>query len=339
MSCSQQTLTTEITSDKFDNQTEVVQFDSVEYIDIIDPIISSSDYIRLDSIFLDEDNQETVIITDQIIENILNVYNLYEVDHNTYEIINFFDLHIKKLSSLDIDILVNKIVSKIETDYNTLKNVVVEPEFLYITQDYNNRLTTTYLDNYQINEEAISLYPEIELYIKRLRTIVNGGYQIRKFGDKYYIFPDYASILVRYDDYYGEETNDLVSILVSNSRNIVKAGDTILMDNEGIAYQINQIEVFLKKYPNSVYHELLKGMYQEYFITLLTNPSNTEELTSRVIKYHYYVITDFKEIVDRYSGTQMSRLLNQLVEYTDENATQYDQEIIDEIIEKIKTSY
>lgn len=339
MGCSKQTLTTIITSDKFDDKTDVKTFDQEAYIDLIHPIISDENYIRVDSVFLDEDNQEKVIITDQIIGNILNIYNTYEKGRSTYEAINFFDMHVKKLSSLDIDILIYKIIHKIESDYLLLKSVVTEPEFLYITQDYNNRLTTTFLDNYELTDEVLVLYPDIDVYIKRLKTIINGGYQIRKFGDAYYIFPDYASILVRYDDYYSEETDDLVYVLVNNSRNIVLAGDQILKDNEAIAYQINMIEDFLKKYGNSVYHDLLKDIYEMHFITLITNPSNVKAVTSRVTKYDFDVVEDFKDIVNRYSSTQMSRLLNQLIDHIEDNAYQYDQEMIDEIIEKIKASY
>ncbi len=337
--CGTNSLSQDVASDKFDEITELKQFNIETYIESIDSIISSDGYIRLDSIFLEEETQETVVLTDQVIENILDVYNEYENNHSTYEIINFFDLHVKKLSPLDIDIIIHKIVNKVESDYLIYLQLINQPEFKYITKDYNNRLTTTYLDNYLITTEALYLYPNIEFYIINLNRIINGGYQIRKFGSEYYIFPDYASFLVRYDDYYSEQTNDVVDVLVSNSRNVVSTDDAILMDNEEIAYQIDQIEDYLKKYPNSVYYDMLKLMYQDYFRTLITNPSNIEVLTSRVTKYQYNVVTDFRKIVDRYSNTQLSRLLNQLVESIDENAAQYDQTFIDELIIKIMASY
>ena len=336
--CSTQNLSEEIPSTKFSEKTVIDQFDTKEYIEKIDPIVSSDSYIRLDSIFLDEDNQVTVVVTDLVVENILNTFNEYAKEHTTYEVINFFDLHIKSLSTLDIDIMIHKIVDKIESDYALLLPIVDQPEFKHITKDYNNRLTTTYLNNIDLSPEVLAIYPEIEIFISELNEIINGGYQIRKFDDKYYIFPDYASVLVRYDDYYSEETYDVTSILVSNSRNIVKAGEQILMDNDGIAYQINQIEGFLKKYPSSVYYDMLRGIYQEYFVTLIKNPDNTEMLSSR-LRYNPNVINDFREIVDRYSNTQLSRLLNQLVEDIDANGTYYSDEFVDEVISKIMSSY
>ncbi|MCH4890768.1 hypothetical protein EZV73_24530 [Acidaminobacter sp. JC074] len=336
--CSSQSLSEVIPSEKFAEKTEINQFDTEKYIEKVHPIVSSDDYIRLDSIFLDEDNQETVVITDQVVENILNAFNEYGKDHNSYELINFFDLHIKHLSSLDIDIMIYKIVEKVESDYLLIRPIVDQPEFEYITRGYNNRLTTTYLDNIELTPELLALYPNVEDFISTLGDIVNGGYQIRKFEDHYYIFPDYASVLVRYDDYYSEETYEATNILVSNSRNIVQAGEIILIDNDGIAYQINQIEGFLKKYPNSVYYDMLRGIYQEYFITLINNPDNTEVLSSR-LRYNPNVIKDFKAIIDRYSNTQLSRLLNQLVEAIEGNGTYHDQVFVDEIIAKIMSSY
>lgn len=337
--CSVKSIANDITNDKFEDESELKGFNKEAYIETIDPVISSKDYIRLDSIFLEEDSNEVIVITDQVANNILNVYQLYEENHSTYDTINFLDLHIKKLSSLDIDILIYKLIKKVETDYIELKNLVVEPEFLYITKDYTNRLTSTYLDNYEVTQEALTLYPDLEDYIEKLHMIITGGYQIRKFENRYYIFPDYASFLVRYDDYYSEATKDIADILVSKSRNIVKTEDIILMDIEEIAYQVNQIEDYLKKYPDSVYYDMLRETYRDYFITMVTNEDNTEILTSRVTLYKYDVLSDFRKIRDRYSYTQLSRLLDQMVTAIDENAGQYNKAIIEDLITKINTSY
>ncbi|MBI9012305.1 MAG: hypothetical protein JEZ08_08775 [Clostridiales bacterium] len=337
--CSMKSIANDITYDKFEDKSELKEFSMKAYIETIDPVISSKDYIRLDSIFLEEDSNEVVVITDQVVNNILNIYQSYEENRSTYAVINFLDLHIKRLSSLDIDILIYKLIYKVETDYIELKNLVTEAQFLYITKDYVNRLTNTYLDNYEVTQEALALYPEIEDYIEKLYLIISGGYQIRKFEDRYYIFPDYASFLVRYDDYYSEATKDITDILVSKSRNIVKTEDMILMDIEEIAYQINQIEDYLKKYPDSVYYDMLRETYRDYFITMITNEDNIEILTSRVTLYKYDTLSDFRKIRDRYSYTQMSRLLDQMVTAIDENAGQYNEAIIEDIITKINTSY
>jgi len=337
--CNNTPLTENVTPDKFIEADTIEMFDTSSYLKSIDPLISSLDYLRLDSIFLDEEEQETVIITNQVMENILVLYNEYAEEHSTYDVINFFDLHVKKMSDMDIDILVHKIVEKVELDYQSYQGIVIEPEFIYITKDYTNRITTTYLDNYVISDEALVLYPHLEDYLQGLKEIVNGGYQIRKFGDFYYIFPDYASFLVRYDEYYTDETNDIVDVLVSNSRNIVSPENNILLDNDEIAYQIAQVEDYLKKYPNSLYYDMLRETYQSYFITILNNQENVEVLTSRGTKYRTVVVNDFKKIIDRYSNTQMSRLLNLLVENIEENDAQYDQEFLEELIIKVKASY
>jgi len=337
--CSMKSVANDITNDKFEDETELKAFDKEAYIKTIDPVISSKDYIRLDSIFLEEDSNEVIVITDQVVNNILNVYLLYEENRSTYDAINFLDLHIKRISSLDIDILVYKLINKVESDYIDLKSIVNQPEFLFITKDYSNRLTSTYLDNYELTPDTLELYPDLEDYIEKLHMIISGGYQIRKFDNRYYIFPDYASFLVRYDDYYSEATKDIADILVSKSRNIVKTDDMILMDIEEIAYQVNQIEVYLKKYSDSVYYDMLRETYIDYFITMVTNEDNTEMLTSRVRKYKYDTLSDFRKIRDRYSYTQMSRLLDQMVTAIDGNGGQYDEAIIEEIISKINSSY
>lgn len=337
--CSNTALTQTITDDKFIEEERLDMFNTDAYLESIDSLISSSDYIRLDSIFLDEEDQQTVIITDQVIENILVLYNKYEANHTTYDVINFFDLHVKKMSEMDIDILVHKIVEKVESDYVDLHGIVIEPEFIYLTQDYSNRITTTYIDNYEVTEEALILYPHLESYLLELKNIINGGYQIRKFGDFYYIYPDYASFLVRYDEYYTDETNDIVDVLVSNSRNIVASDRAILLENDEIAYQIAQIEDYLKKYQNSMYFDMLRETYQSYFITIITNQDNIEVLPSRGTRYKEEVVKDFNKIIDRYANTQMSRLLNLLVEHIENNAGQYEPDFLDELIIKVKASY
>lgn len=337
--CSNAPLTENITPDKFIEEEPLEKFDTAAYLATIDPVISSLDYIRLDSILYDEEEQERIIITDLVVENVLTLYNEYEEDHSTYDVINFFDLHVKHMSDMDIDIIIYKIVKKVEMDYEAYQSIVIEPEFIYLTRDYTNRITTTYLDNYLVTDEALLLYPHLEDYILELKEIVNGGYQIRKFGDFYYIFPDYASFLVRYDEYYTDATNDVVDVLVSNSRNIVSSENNIILDNDEIAYQIAQVEDYLRKYPDSLYHDMMRDTYQSYFITILNNQDNVEVLTYRGTKYKTEVVDDFRKIIDRYSNTQMSRILNLLVENIDANDAAYDQEFLDELIIKLKASY
>lgn len=337
--CSLESVASDITEDKFQDKTELKTFDIIGYITTIEPIITDKDYIRLDSIFLEKDSNEVVIITDQVVNNILNIYQIFDENRSTYDMINFFDLHIQKLSVLDIDILLHKLIVKVESDYLQLKMLVYEPEFLFVTKEYNNRITSTFLDNYSISPESLEIHPNLVSYIEKLHTIITGGYQIRKFEDKYYIFPDYASILVRYDDYYSESTMEIADILVSKSRNIVKTDDIILMDVEEIAYQVNQMEEYLKKYPDSIYYTMLRDIYRDYFITMVTNGDNVEKITHRLSQYKYDILVDFGKIRDRYSYTQMSRLLDQMVTAIDENGGQYDATIIDEIITKINISY
>lgn len=336
--CSSVSLEDGIPKEKFSEQTEMKQFDTAAYIESIDHIISSVDYIRIDSVFQDEDSQETVVITDQVVENVLNIYNQYVENKTTYEAINFFDLHVKNLSVSDIDILIKKIIDKVEEDYDDLNSIMADPQFKYITKDQSGRITTISLDNYEITPEALALYPDLEVYIERLNKIIKGGYQIRKISDQFYIYPDYASFLVRYDDYYSNETYTMTEFLVNSSRTPTWAGDNILITNDDMAYLISEIESRLKEYPSSSYFDMLRSRYRDYFITMITNPNNIEP-SSRAYVYKTEVVRDFEDIIGRYSGTQMSRLLNQLLEAILEDSYAYNQEIIEELIMKIEASY
>lgn len=337
--CSSDTLATGINNENFQEEVPLSSFNEQTYIESIEPIITAIDYIRLDSIFLDETNQEPVIITDRVKENILNVFNLFEPNHDTYALINFLDLHIKKLSPLEIDIILFKIINRIESDYEQLIPLVEDEQFLYLTLDYTTRITNTFIDNFEVSEAALNTYPDMYEYLDKIYNIINGGYQIRKFNNDYYIFPDYASVLVRYDEYFSTETADAVDILVRESRNVVSAGGILQVDNDGIAYKIDQIESFLKKYPNSVYYTQLRSMYVNYFITLVTNPDNIEVLSSRVTRYKHEVLNDFNEILRRYENTQMSKIILTLVDAIQANNDIYDETIINETIEKINSSY
>lgn len=337
-SCSTEPMAVNIGQEKFSDQTELEMFDIASYIKKIDPIVNDLNYIRLDSIFL-SDEQEPFIISNRVKENILNIFNSFEKDHDTYALINFLDLHLKSLSQLEIDIMVYKIVEHIEADYFDLKDIVNEAQFLHLTRDYQTRITDTFLDNYIANRNTLDLYPDMYHYMDNLKRLINGGYQIRKFNATYSIFPDYTSVLVRYDEYYSDETAHAVDILVRESRNVVKANDVILIDNEAIAYKIDLIEQFLKQYPSSVYYDLFKNMFQDYFITLISNPNNLEVLTDSLTRYKILVMKDLKDIISRYESTTMGKILEDFVENIENNGGIYNDVFIDETIERINSSY
>lgn len=337
--CGTPSLSQEIPPNKFEGQKEVKAFDIDGYIESIDAMISDIDFIRIDSVFLDEEDRASIDMTPEVIENILNIYSVYEKDHASFEVINFYDLHIQKLESIDIDILTKKLIDKIEDDFYLYDDVVRQQIFYDITKDYNSRITQSFIKNYEVSDELRSKYPEMDDYLISLNKIVEGGYQIRKFKNEYFIFTDYASFLSRYDDYFSEETNAFVDILVSSSRNLLRAGNYILMDNEDIAYQVNKMEAFMKRYPSSLNYARVRDIYQRYMMTMVTNPGNVLINDNVQLKYKATVINDFEGIVDRYSNTQMSRILLLLVRNIEEEDGLYNQSIVDELIEIIVDSY
>lgn len=336
--CGSQKLQSSISEDKFNITTEIPSFDVDVYINLITPILDDLNYIRLDSVFLDG-AQTKVIITNAIVENIISIYNEYEENRSTFELINFLDLHIKKISKLDVDILLFKIISRIEADYELHNGIVSDEQFNYLMVDYISRITDTFIDNYDINEEVLVDYPDMASFLDALKKVVNGGYQIRRFEDEYYMFPDYASILVRYKDYYSDETKDAIDVLVRESRNIVLINGVIQMDNEAIAYKVDEIEAVMKKYPNSVYYPMLLETYLEYFTTIVNNPNNIEEVAVETFHYKEETIDDLHKIINRYSDSQMARLLTEFTKILEENEKVYDEVVIVDMINKINSSY
>lgn len=337
--CSTRSIDTEIPDEKFDFETEIQPFDVQVYIDQINPVISSLDYIRLDSVFSDNDTQKRVVITNRVVENILQIFNTYSQTHDSYDLINFLDLHIKKIDPIDVDILVFKLISKVEKDYEKHKEIVEEEQFNYLIVDYISRITDTFIDSYDVNAEVLNDYPNMYRYLDRLSRIVNGGYQIRRYEDRYYLFPDYASFLLRYKEYYSEETMSAVEILVRESRNLVWIGDRIQVDNEAIAYKTNEIENFMKHYPNSVYYKMMRDYYVNYLETIVSNPSNIKEVASDTYHYTEETVEDFKIIIERYASSQMARLLETFVATVEEDEMVYDQEKIAELITEIRENY
>lgn len=338
-SCSIDTMSKEITGDKFEDNLEVQEFDVAKYIETIEDLLADLNYIRIDSIFLESKETNPDFDEELIMDNILTIFNAYSDSRSTYELINFLDIHVKSLSLLDLDILLLKIVQRIESDYSKYKEIILDERFRFISQNYSNRITTTFLENYEISEEALESYPDIKSFLNELNRIVNGGYQIRKFNNFYHIFPDYASILVRYDDYYSSEANLFVDILVRESRNVVKAGNIIQVDNEEIAYKINQLESFLKQYPNSMYFDKVYNIYIDYFDILVSNYNNMESLTLYTKKYNSVAIADFYEIISRYGNTEMARILSEFIYSIDEDNGIYYEDTLNEIKQKIISSY
>lgn len=332
-------MSNKITDDKFEEQLPNNEFDKYKYILSIEDELSEPEYIRIDSIFLEGKNTNEHLINEDVIESILSIYSSYCKNHSTYELVNFLDMHVKKLPQLDLDILLLKIVERIELDYSSYKNVIYDERFGYITQVYTNRITDTFLENYELTIEVKERFDDIEVFIDELRLVINGGYQIRKFNNSYQILPDYASILVRYEDYYSEEANLFVDILVRESRTIVEAGGILQVDNEEIAYKINQLETFMKSYPNSMYYNIVRDIYFDYFEKIVTNVDNTDFITSVNKKYKTSALLDFIEIINRYGNTEMARILNMFVNSIDSNNGFYNAELVDEIKEIILVSY
>lgn len=336
--CGANAINQSIPDEKYDFTETVEAFNIDVYINQIDPIISDMEYIRMDSVFSDGDNQNNVIITDRTIENILQIYLQYEMTHDTYDLINFFDLHVKKLSTVDVDIIIYKIIEKIEADYETHKEVVMEDQFNDMIVDYITRITDTFLESYDVTPEILNQYPDMYRYIDKLKRIVNGGYQIRRYEDVYYMFTDYASFLLRYKDYYSEETMDAIDILVRESRNLVWINDDLQVDNEGIAFRTDQIESFMKNNPNSKYYPMMRNYYVDYLTVIVSNPDNIQEEEDGFV-YSEDKIREFETIIERYSSSQMARVLSDLIEIIEANEMKYDEEKIAEIINKIGATY
>ncbi|MBN2795050.1 MAG: hypothetical protein JXR88_06570 [Clostridia bacterium] len=337
--CSTDKINQSIPENKYDFSEQVEPYNIDVYIDQIDPVISNLDYIRMDSVFYDDENQTKVIITDRTIENILQIYLEYEKNHDTYDLINFFDLHVKKLSSVDVDILIYKIINKIEDDFDGHQSVVLESEFNDMIVDYITRITDTFLNSFEVSADLLNEYPDMYQYIDKLKRIVNGGYQIRRYEDQYYMFTDYSSFLLRYKDYYSEETLAAVEILVRESRNLVWINDILQVDNEAMAYRTDQIESFMKNYPNSQYYQIMRNYYVDYLTAIVSNPNNISVNNLRESVYSNEKIDEFNKIIERYSGSQMARILSDLVETIESNTLKYDEEKIAEIINKIGVTY
>ncbi len=328
VSCNVSNVKTDIPNTNFSSKKEMNEFSNIEYLENILDSIESEKYQR--TRFDEEDSKKT--IDSYAIENIYNIFNLID-PKDTYTQINFFDYHLNHLELLAIDIILFEIISNIENNYSELVDIVNRPEFLYITRNSSNRLTNSYLLNYTVTEEDILKFPNINEYLNDIYKIINGGYQIRMIEDKYYIFIDYASILVRYDKFYSKETKKATEALVSISRDIVKINNKIIMDNEGIAFYISKLENFLEIYPNSRYHGMFKKMYVEYFKEILTNPNNLEKNKKY---YKKSTVVAFDKLANRYSNTIFSSIINEFSENIKLNEYQYDQKIIDELLIEIE---
>ncbi len=330
---------TEITEDKFENNLEIFEFESKEYIMSIEGTLKSVDYIRIDSIF-QSTNVAKHIITNKDMEHILSTFDTYKADKTTYELINFLDMHIKKMSLLEIDIILLQIIEQIEIDYDEKYQLLTEEAmFKHITQDGAKRLSTTLIENYVITEEELQLYPTIGDDLEDLYRILYGGYQLKLYSNKHVLYPDYASVLTRYDDYFSDETNMLVDILVRESRKIFVSYSNMKVDNKDVAYKINKIELFINKYPNSMYYDVVKELYIKYFVSIVQNENNYKEITERTTKYTRECLDDFEKIIEQYINTELTRLLKELYDTIDQNNGIYNEEVIDEIIKKIKLSY
>lgn len=337
--CSSLELDTNITDDKFVVDSNVPIFDIEAYIETIDPVITDEGYIRLDSVFLDDTMTSGIILTDTVMENLLQIYQEYERNHDTYALINFLDLHIKKATPVDIDILMFKIITRIEEDYYDYSGIVREDQFNYLIVDYISRVTDSFIESYIINGQVLDDYPDMDDYLLDLKRIVNGGYQIRRYNDAYYMFTDYASILTRYKDYYSDETKAAVDILVRESRNIVSINGNLQVDNEAIAYKVSEIENFMKYYNESVYYDMMRTYFYYYMSDIVTNPSNLETNDDVNFTYNSEAIDELNLIIDRYSDTQMSRILEELLFAVENNQGIYIQETVDPILERIDLSY
>ena len=319
-----------ITDEKFDDKLNIEKFDVKKYILSIEDKLSSINYIRMDSIQSDSDNESIKV---EVSERILIIFDEYK-NHSTYELVNFLDMHIKKMIKLEIDILLQKIITRIENDLEKQQKLINNIKFDILTEDISNRITNLFLKNYEITDEIKNSYPEFEEYILDLKFIINGGYQIRKFNGKYEVYPDYSSILIRYDDYYSDEAMKCVDIFLRESRSIVKIGGVIQADNEAIAYKINLIEEFLDVYKNSMYHDLVKNLYIEHLSTIITNEKNIKNG-----RYTKSFKISLNKIINRYEKTEMARILSNFSDSFQKHNGIYNLEEVNNAIIDIKESY
>lgn len=337
--CSTTTIEQSITDDKFDITEEIHTFDIEAYIEKLDPIINDMDYIRLTNIRYEEDQNKSLAITDKVSENILQIFNDYEKNHGTYELVNFLDFHIQKLSEVEVDIILFKLIQRIEADYENQLWVVEDAQFGDIIVDYMTKITDSFIESFEVTPEILNEYPNIYQFLEKLGRIVDGGYQIRRYDGAYYVLLAYGDILVPYKDYLSEETLAAVEILIRDTRNIVWINDIIQVDNEAIAYKANEVEGFLKSYPNSVYYPMMRDYYVSYLEAIVGNPDNVIEVAANTYHYDDEAIQDLRTIAERYSESQMAGLIEDLILMIENEEKVYDEEKVNDFITRIRRTY
>lgn len=339
IACQSAPLPEDIPEDHFDAKEVESKFDSQAYLDSVEGILTSITYNKKDLTLEGHEISQDPLITRGVIENMISLYATFEQKHDTYSLINFFDHHMIHMGNLDREILLNKMIEDIEEHNSEYQNLLDDPRFKVLGVDYISRVTDIFLDNFVITEDILLLYPDMTSYIEGLKKTINGGYQIRKIDNKYYLLTDYASALVRYRDYVSDESLKVIDILASESRNPVFVEGYYQRENETAAYKANEIEAFLKTYPNSVYFKMMRSYYIQYLNAIVSNPRNIEMTGFEQKIYKDSVVTDFNRIIDRYSNSNLAKVLIELLVRIEEASFSYDPVIIDEIYQLIDTVY
>lgn len=337
--CRTSELPEDISDDHFDNKKIEAGFDADAYLDALEGILISSNYENRDLEAQGHKISQDPLMTTAVVENMISLYNTFEVDHDTYTILNFFDHHILFMGSLDREILLNKSIVAVEERIGDYQNLIEDVRFEVLGADYISRVTDVFLDNINVSNEILLEYPDMLIYIENLKKAIKGGYQIRRIDNEYYILTDYASAFVRYRDYVSEESVRVIDILASESRNPVFIEGYYQRENETAAYKANEIESFLKDYPDSMYYDMLRSYYIQYLRAIVSNPRNIETIGGNQEHYKDSVVSDFNKIIDRYSNSNLARILTELLVWLEDESFNYDPIVIETIYEMIETTY
>jgi len=327
-------------TDSHFNQTPVQDtFDEHAYLESIQGRLTSIDYQKNDltSIMKDENDQQ--MMPRSVSEHIITLYNDFNLNNDSYAVLNFFDYHFPYMDPLDREILLYKTVVTLGENLEDYQWIIEDEKFELLGVEYISRITNLFLDTYLVSEEMLKNHPDMPDYIEVLKKTINGGYQIRKVDNKYYVLTDYTAAFSEYKPYLSEESATLIDILIRESRNPLFVEGYYQRENETAAYKANEIEVFIDEYPKSVYKDMLEEYYKQYLRSIVSNPRNIERVGFDQDQYRENVIVDFNKIIDRYAGSRLENILSDFLGQIEAGSFEYNPEIIEKVFYEIEIIY
>ena len=252
--------------------------------------------------------------------------------NNPYEIKEFIDENIHKVSEEEASEMVDKLDRSLVNNIGAINDGIVtldeDGELIEIgsTDFFFDRENVQEIDNEKLRQEV--------------DMALDNGYKLINVEGSYNIIVDYAR-LQEYNDYISEKLVDYLEIRAMDSENPPFADAALIIEYDDLAERILKTEEYLTNYPESIRYVEMLDIYEtklDFYLRGIPNTQIYDYATNEIYDSPYDSFTRTSQVEDSITA----HVTGQYLDVIDENDRIIDMDVLargEELVEEAVKSF